>query len=96
MKRFHVYILASRKGGTLYTGVTSDIARRIDQHRTGVVDGFSKRYSVKRLVYVEACPDAEYAIRREKAIKGWSRQWKVDLIERDNPDWNDIFLTLNR
>ena len=82
MKRFHVYILASRKGGTLYTGVTSDIARRIDQHRTGAADGFSKRYSVKRLVYAELCPDAESAIRREKAIKGWldSREHNIILL----------------
>ncbi len=86
MKRFYVYILASRKNGTLYTGVTSDIARRAWEHRSGASEGFTKQYSVKRLVYVETHDTAEAAIKREKAIKRWPRRWKIELIEKDNPN----------
>jgi len=96
MKRFFVYILASRKNGTLYTGMTNDIARRAWEHRTGVVDGFTKRHSVKRLVYIEERATARDAIRREKTIKGWPRQWKINAIERDNPEWFDLYRRLNR
>jgi putative endonuclease len=96
MKRFWVYIVASRKHGTLYVGVTSDLARRAFEHRGGLVEGFTSRHSVKRLVWYEEHPTAESAIRREKAIKRWKRQWKIELIEAMNPDWNDLYLTLNR
>ncbi len=96
MKRFFVYILASRKNGTLYTGMTNDIARRAWEHRTGAVDGFTKRHSVKRLVYVEELATARDAIRREKTIKGWPRQWKINAIEQDNPEWFDLTRRLNR
>ncbi|MCC0055311.1 MAG: GIY-YIG nuclease family protein [Rhodobiaceae bacterium] len=94
MKQFFVYIMDSRKGGTLYTGVTADIARRAFEHREGSIAGFTKTHAVRRLVHLEACPDAASAIRREKAIKGWKRQWKIDLIEKDNPDWNDLYPTI--
>ena len=96
MRVFHVYILASRKNGTLYTGVTNNVARRAWEHRTGAADGFTRRHSVKRLVYIEELGTAEDAIRREKTIKGWPRQWKVNAIEKDNPEWFDLYPRLNR
>jgi putative endonuclease len=89
-----VYIVTNRRDGTLYVGVTSDIARRAWQHREGVVEGFTKRYRLKRLVYVEAHNDIRDAIQREKTIKHWPRQWKIDLIETANPDWTDLYDTL--
>ena len=90
-KQFYVYILASRRNGTLYTGVTSDLTRRVWQHREGVVEGFSKKYRVKRLVHFEAHDTAESAITREKQIKKWRRAWKLRLIEECNPDWIDLY-----
>src|SRR3546814_5845784 len=90
-KSYHVYILASARNGTLYTGVTGDIARRIWEHRNGAVESFTKRYAVHRLVHVETFSDIITAIAREKAIKKWQRAWKLELIERDNPDWRDLF-----
>ena len=96
MRSFYVYILAGRRNGTLYTGVTSNLPRRAWEHRDGVVPGFTSKYKVKRLVYIEQHPTAESAIRREKAIKSWPRQWKIDLIERDNPNWFDLYGHLNR
>jgi len=96
MRRFYVYILASRKNGTLYTGVTNDIARRVWEHRSGAAHGFTKRYSVKRLVYVEEFRTAEAAIRREKAIKRWPRQWKINAIEHENPEWFNLYRRVNR
>lgn len=96
MKRFWVYIVASRKNGTIYTGVTSDLSRRAWEHREGSVAGFTSRHRVKRLVYYEEHPTAESAIQREKNMKHWSRRWKITLIESTNPDWNDLYLQLNR
>jgi putative endonuclease len=93
---YYVYILASQKNGTLYIGVTNDVIRRVHEHREGLTEGFTKRHSVKRLVYVEAHDRAEQAIQREKNLKHWVRAWKVALIERDNPDWNDLYGTLLR
>jgi putative endonuclease len=90
-KRFHVYILSNRIGGTLYTGVTSRLVQRIYEHREGLVDGFSKRYGLHRLVYYEEHGTAESAIRREKQIKEWKRAWKIELIERQNPHWIDLY-----
>ena len=87
----HVYILASRHRGTLYVGVTSDLGRRIGEHRSGLVEGFTKRYGVHRLVYAEEHADIRDAIQREKQIKGWRREWKVRLIEADNPEWRDLY-----
>jgi putative endonuclease len=86
---FYVYILASYKGGTLYIGVTNDIARRLAEHRAGL-GGFTSRYGVFRLVYMEEFPTAIAAIRREKSLKKWPRKWKIDLIERTNPTWSDL------
>jgi putative endonuclease len=86
-----VYIVTNRPNGILYTGVTSDIAKRAWEHREGVVDGFTKRYGLKRLVYVERHADILTAIQREKNMKHWSRTWKVRLILAANPDWNDLY-----
>jgi putative endonuclease len=88
---YWVYILASRPGGTLYIGVTNDLIRRIFEHREGVVRGFTERYGVKMLVYYEEHATVEAAIRREKNIKHWSREWKIDLILSMNPDWRDLY-----
>jgi len=96
MKVFYVYILASKKRGTLYIGVTNDIARRVYEHRTGAPDSFTHRYGVFRLVYFETYPTAVEAIRREKMLKRWNRQWKIELIEKDNPEWFDLYRSLNR
>jgi putative endonuclease len=87
---FYVYILASQTRGTLYIGVTNDIARRLAEHRAGKTGSFTGRYRVFRLVYFEEFPTAIEAIRREKTLKKWPRQWKIDLIERDNPNWTDL------
>ena len=86
---FWVYILASKPGGTLYTGVTRDLIRRVYEHRTGAVAGFTKRYGVKRLVYFERYDTAVEAIQREKNIKHWSREWKIELIVAANAEWRD-------
>ena len=86
-----VYILASRPNGTLYTGVTSNLIARIWQHKNDVIDGFSKRYRVHRLVWYEIHPTMESAITREKQLKKWKRAWKINLIERDNPLWRDLY-----
>ena len=88
---FYVYILASRRHGTLYVGVTNDLVRRVWEHREGIVEGFTKRYGVKRLVYFELFEEPGDAIVREKAIKKWRREWKINIIERENPDWTDLY-----
>jgi len=91
MKQFVVYILCSKRNGTLYTGVTSDLIKRIYEHRNNLADGFTKKYDVHRLVWYEVHGAAETAIPREKQIKKWNRQWKLDLIEQSNPDWKDLY-----
>ena len=88
---YYVYILASRKNGTLYIGVTNDLIRRVYEHKEGVVESFTKRHGVKRLVYFETHDSVEAAIRREKTLKTWLRHWKIELIERDNSDWADLY-----
>lgn len=90
-KKAYVYILASKQNGTLYIGVTSDLIKRIWQHKNSFVDGFTKKYSVKRLVYYEEHESMLSAINREKRLKEWKRKWKLDLIEKDNPNWNDLY-----
>jgi putative endonuclease len=87
---YYVYILASRRYGTLYIGVTNDLARRLEQHRSGTVSSFTRAYKVFRLVYVEAFDDPTAAITREKQMKKWNRDWKIRLIEEKNPDWSDL------
>jgi putative endonuclease len=91
MKGGWVYIITNRREGTLYIGVTSDIARRAWEHSEGVVKGFSKRYGLKHLVYVERHENIEDAIRREKRLKKWPRAWKIDLIRKSNPYWRDLY-----
>ena len=92
----YVYILASRKHGTLYIGVTSDLPKRVYEHRVGAVRGFTRRYGLKRLVYYERFEDIRDAIQREKTIKHWPRAWKVRLIHGMNPNWDDLYETLNQ
>jgi putative endonuclease len=88
---YYVYLLASRKHGTLYVGVTNNLVRRIYQHKTHAVRGFSSRYNVHLLVWFESYDDPESAIAREKEIKKWRREWKVNLIEQSNPEWIDLY-----
>ena len=91
MRRPCVYIMASKPNGTLYVGVTSDPARRIFEHKTGVLEGFTKRYAVHRLVYAKFHETMPSAIAREKQIKKWNRAWKLRLIRESNPDWRDLY-----
>ena len=91
---YFVYMLASRKRGTLYIGVTNDLARRVSEHRAGTASGFTRKYRVHRLA--EAFDEIEDAIRREKTMKEWQRAWKVQLVEKSNPEWDDLYDTLNR
>jgi putative endonuclease len=88
---YYVYIMASRRNGTLYIGVTNDLVRRVYEHREGVVDGFTKRHGVKMLVYFEALDGIEQAIQREKTMKHWTRAWKLNQIEHANPQWRDLW-----
>jgi putative endonuclease len=91
---YYVYILASRKHGTLYIGVTRDLIRRVYEHRTDAVPGFTSRYGVHLLVWFESYDDPVNAITREKELKKWRRDWKVNLIERSNPNWVDLYESL--
>ncbi len=91
MANYYVYILASKKNGTLYCGVTNDLIRRVYEHKNGLVDGFTKKYKIHSLVYYEICNSAEAAIEREKDIKRWYRKWKLELIEKENPLWEDLY-----
>ncbi len=95
-KCYWVYILASRIGGTLYIGVTNNLIRRVYEHRQGLVEGFTKQYGVHRLVYFEQFDDIEQAILREKRLKKWDRAWKIQLIEENNPNWDDLYPRIAR
>jgi putative endonuclease len=88
---YYVYLLASRKHGTLYLGVTNDLVRRLFEHRSKAVKGFTTRYGVDKLVWFEICDDAMTAIAREKELKKWRRDWKIRLIEETNPEWVDLY-----
>jgi len=90
MKQYYVYILASRRNGTLYIGVTNDLERRVYEHKHNLIDGFTSTYGVHMLVYCEHATDVRAAIAREKQLKKWNRAWKIDLIESANPEWNDL------
>ena len=90
----YVYLLAGQKNGTLYTGVTSDIVKRVWQHKNNVVEGFSKKYHVHLLVWYEVHDEVESAITREKQIKEWKRIWKLELIEKTNPTWRDLYIEI--
>jgi len=89
--QYYIYILASKKNGTLYIGVTSDLVRRIYEHKNDLVEGFTQKYAVHDLVYFEVTESVESAITREKQLKKWNRAWKVNLIEKSNPDWKDLY-----
>ena len=94
-RSFYVHILASRIGGTLYIGVTNDRVRRVAEHKSKIAESFTKRHDVVRLVYFESFDGIEQAIHREKRLKKWNRRWKIDLIERTNPGWDDLYERLN-
>ena len=96
MKYYYVYILASKRNGTLYIGVTNDLQRRVYEHKNGLVDGFTKKYNVKILVYYESTVDVASAIYREKCIKKWNRDWKIKLIEKGNPNWEDLYKKIKK
>ena len=93
-KQYYVYILASRKNGTLYTGVTNNLIRRIYEHRNNLVEGFTSKYKVHVLVYYEYTDSIEAALAREKQIKAWKRSWRTNLIEKDNYEWKDLYPSL--
>ncbi len=94
MNSYYVYMLASKRNGTLYIGVTNDLARRIEEHKQGTVEGFTKKYHVHMLVWYEETDDVTSAIAREKQMKEWQRAWKIKLIEEENPEWDDLALEL--
>lgn len=96
MMGYYVYIMASKRNGTLYVGVTNDLARRAYEHRAGLVAGFTRKHSIKRLVWYETHSDIDFAIAREKTIKRWPRKWKLAVIEETNLEWDDLYETLNR
>ena len=91
MKFYYVYILASKRKGTLYIGVTNDLVKRIYEHKNGFVQGFTEKYGVHKLVHYEQCENIESAIQRENRLKSWHREWKIRLIEETNPEWNDLY-----
>ncbi len=93
---YHVYMLASGRHGTLYVGVTNDLARRIFEHKEQLTEGFTSRYGVTRLVWYESYDQITEAIAREKELKKWRRDWKIRLIEEMNPEWEDLYLALNQ
>jgi len=91
MKQYYIYILASKRNGTLYIDVTNNLARRVYEHRNNLVEGFTSKYNVHKLVYYEYTQDVISAITREKQLKKWNREWKIRLIEEKNPDWRDLY-----
>jgi putative endonuclease len=93
---YYVYVLASRRQGTLYIGMTNDLVLRVWQHKEGVIDGFTKAYGVHRLVHFEETNDVAAARQRERNLKRWKRDWKIALIEKENPDWDDLYDTVAR
>ncbi len=88
---YYIYIMASQRNGTLYVGFTSDLIQRVYAHKNNFVDGFTKKYGLHTLVYFESCEDRNGAIQREKQIKEWKRRWKLELIEKSNPEWKDLY-----
>lgn len=94
MKSYFVYILASKRNGTLYVGVTSDLTKRVFEHKQELAEGFTKKYNVKLLVYFEEYGDINQAIKREKNIKVWKRNWKLKTIEEQNPQWKDLYFDI--
>ena len=95
-KNYYVYILASKRNGTLYIGVTQDLLKRVDLHKKELLDGFTKKYNVNMLVHYEVYQDIKDAILREKRLKKWKRGWKIKLIEEKNPNWEDLYYKLTK
>ena len=93
-KHYYVYILANRRNGTLYVGVTSDLIKRTSEHKNDLVAGFTKKYQVHNLVHYEQFNDIHEAIAREKQLKNWHRKWKLQLIEKSNPEWKDLYVEI--
>ncbi|HNZ86205.1 MAG TPA: GIY-YIG nuclease family protein [bacterium] len=93
-KEYFVYILASYRNGTLYIGLTNNLIRRVSEHKSGIIKGFTKKYNIKMLVYYESTNDIFSAITREKQMKKWNRKWKLELIEKFNPNWEDLYYKL--
>ncbi len=91
MKEAYVYIMSSKRNGTLYVGVTSDLVKRVYEHKAGIIDGFTKRYRIGVLVYYEMHESIMNAIEREKQLKKWNRDWKIAIIEKFNPTWQDLY-----
>ena len=91
MTKYFTYILANQKNGTLYIGSTNDLVRRVYQHKEKSIKGFTSKYNVDQLVYFEEFDSPDFAVARERQIKKWNRAWKLELIEKDNPDWDDLF-----
>jgi len=91
MATYYVYILASRRNGTLYIGITNDLVRRVYEHKNDLVPGFTSKYGVHQLVYYECFEEVDQAIEREKCLKKWKRKWKLELIEKVNPEWKDLY-----
>jgi len=91
MEQYWTYILASKRHGTLYIGMTNDLKRRVYEHKNNMIEGFTKKYNVHILVYFEATNKPDYAIMREKQLKCWKRKWKIELIEKANPEWKDLY-----
>ena len=94
MKQYFVYILASKRNGTLYLGITNNLLKRVYEHKNNLIEGFTKRYNVHTLVYYEVYNDIYDAIAGEKRIKKWKRRWKIELIEKFNPEWEDLYYHL--
>ena len=90
-KQYYVYIMASKRDGMLYIGVTSDLIKRVYEHKNDSVEGFKNKYHIHNLVYYEVAADVTVAISREKQLKKWNREWKIELIEKHNPDWRDLY-----
>jgi len=93
MRIYYVYILASKRNGTLYIGVTGNLIKRVYEHKNGIVEGFTQKYNVHVLVYYEKYGNVRNAIKREKHLKKWNRKWKLNLIEKENPNWDDLYST---
>ena len=92
--QYCIYILANKRNGTLYIGVTSNLVERVYEHKNNMIEGFSKKYNIHKLVYYEITDDIKSAIRREKQLKKWNRKWKINLIENSNPEWRDLYFGL--
>ncbi len=93
MKTYYVYILASKRNGTLYIGVTNDPLKRVYEHKKNLIEGFTSKYQVHQLVYYETASEVTAVLRREKQLEKWKRAWKIELIEKNNPQWKDLYET---